>query len=256
MVEHADFDEAYLSSIQVIQTGATVITPEFVRMLKDRFQADVQVMFGQTEAGGVMCKTFRGDPVELIAETVGQPYPHTELRVADVANGTTLETGVVGEIRLRSPFMTRGYFDNPAATAAAFDDEGFLRTGDLGVLDENGYLRVTGRLKEMIIRGSENIYPREIEDRLSDFPDVAECAVIGIPHPKFGEEVAVAIRCRAGTTIDVDLAREFLRDRIARQKVPKVWRLVDDFPRTASGKIQKFELVKWFTQADADAPLP
>lgn len=250
MVEHPDFDDFDLSSIQVIETGATVITPDFVRMLSERFGADVQVMFGQTEAGGVMCKTFRGDPAGRIAETVGQPYPHTELRIADTATGETVETGIVGEIRMRSPFMTKGYFDNPAATAEAFDDAGYLRTGDLGVLDDEGYLRVTGRLKEMIIRGGENIYPREIEDRLSDFPDVAECAVVGLPHPKFGEEVAIAVRCRAGTTIDVERARTFLLERIARHKMPKRWKLVEEFPRTASGKIQKFELIALFSGED------
>ncbi|MBB4643027.1 AMP-binding protein, partial [Rhizorhapis suberifaciens] len=246
LLEHPDFDKRDLSSLEVIQTGGTTVAPEFVRQLRDRFHADVQVMFGQTEAGGVMCKTFRGEPVEIIAETVGQPYPHTELRIADTVTGQTLKTGEIGEIRIRSPYMTKAYFDNPAATAAAFDQEGFLRTGDLGTLDDKGYLRVTGRLKEMIIRGGENIYPREIEDRLGDYPGVAECAVVGLPDARWGEEVAVAIKCSAGTTIDIDAAREFLLDRIARHKVPKRWKIVSDFPRTPSGKIQKFELVKLF----------
>lgn len=246
LLEHPDFVTTDLSSLQVIQTGATTITPEFVRRLIEGFRADVQVMFGQTEAGGVMCKSLRGDDVAVIASTVGRPYPHTELRIAAVATGETLDTGQVGEIRIRSPYMTKGYFDNPGATAAAFDADGYLCTGDLGTLDDHGYVRVTGRLKEMIIRGGENIYPREIEDRLGDFPDVAECAVVGVPSERWGEEVAVAIRCRAGTTIDVEAAREFLLARIARHKVPKIWKLVDDFPRTASGKIQKFEVIRAF----------
>jgi fatty-acyl-CoA synthase len=248
MMEHPDFDSTDLSSLQVIQTGGAVVTPDFIRLVAERFQCDVQVMFGQTEAGGVMCKSLRGDSADVIASTVGKPYPHTELRIADTATGATVDTGVVGEIRIRSPFMTRGYFDNPEATAAAFDEEGYLRTGDLGTLDDNGYVRVTGRLKEMIIRGGENIYPREIEDRLGEFPDVAECAVVGVPNARWGEEVAVAIRCRAGTTIDVEAARDFLLSRMARHKVPKIWKLVDDFPRTASGKIQKFEVVRLFEE--------
>ncbi|MEJ7925699.1 AMP-binding protein [Sphingobium sp. AN641] len=250
IMEHPDFDKTDLSSLEVIQTGATTVSPEFVRRLGDRFHADVQIMFGQTEAGGVMCKSLRGDPVEVIAGTVGKPYPYTELKISDAVTGDTLGIDQIGEIRIRSPYMTRGYFNNPEATAAAFDEQGFLRTGDLGTLDEHGYVRVTGRLKEMIIRGGENIYPREIEDRLGDFPGIAECAVVGVPHPRWGEEVAVAIKCHAGTVIDVEEAREFLLNRISRHKVPKMWRLVDDFPRTASGKIQKFELVKLFAEPE------
>jgi fatty-acyl-CoA synthase len=253
IMEHPDFDKTDLSSLKVIQTGGTTVAPEFVRRLRDRFHADVQIMFGQTEAGGVMCKSLRGDPAEVIAGTVGKPYPHTELKISDAVTGATVGTDRIGEIRIRSPYMTRGYFDNPEATAAAFDEEGFLRTGDLGTLDDKGYVRVTGRLKEMIIRGGENIYPREIEDRLGDYPGIAECAVVGVPHERWGEEVAVAIRCHAGTTINVDDAREFLLNRIARHKVPKMWRLVDDFPRTPSGKIQKFELVKQFAKPDEKA---
>lgn len=246
LMEHPDFAATDLSSVEVIQTGGTVVTPEFIRLLAERFGADVQVMFGQTEAGGVMCKSLRGDPIEVIAATVGRPYPHTELRICDTATGQVVGTGEVGEIRIRSPYMTKGYFDNPEATAAAFDAEGFLKTGDLGTLDDGGNVRVTGRLKEMIIRGGENIYPREIEDHLGEYPDIAECAVVGIPDARWGEEVAVAVRCRPGSSIDVEAAREFLLGRIARHKVPKAWKLVDDFPRTPSGKIQKFEVVRQF----------
>ncbi len=253
IMEHPDFDKTDLSSIEVIQTGGTTVSPEFVRRLIDRFNADVQIMFGQTEAGGVMCKSLRGDPVEVIAGTVGKPYPYTELKISDAVTGATLGIGEIGEIRIRSPYMTRGYFDNPVATTAAFDEEGFLRTGDLGTLDDLGYVRVTGRLKEMIIRGGENIYPREIEDRLGDYPGIAECAVVGVPHARWGEEVAVAIKCHAGTTIEVEEAREFLLNLIARHKVPKMWRLVEDFPRTSSGKIQKFELVKLFAEPEEKA---
>jgi fatty-acyl-CoA synthase len=246
MVEHANFATTDLSALRLVLTGGTMITPDFVRLVEQRFKVGVQVMFGQTEAGGAMSKTLRSDPIETIAATVGRPYPQTEMRIADVQTGQTVAAGVIGEIRLRSPFMTTGYFENPQATAAVFDDAGYLRTGDLGTLDERGYLRVTGRLKEMIIRGGENIYPREIEDRLGAFPGVAECAVVGVPHPRWGEEVAVAIRCHAGDAIDLDDARQFLLDRIARHKVPKLWKLVPEFPRTPSGKIQKFTVAEWF----------
>lgn len=246
MIEHETFREADLSSLQVVVTGGTTITPEFVRMVYERFRADVQVMFGQTEAGGAMCKTYRTDMVETIAATVGRPYPHTAMRIADVKTGTTLGCNEIGEIRIHSPFMTDGYFDNPKATASAFDHEGFLCTGDLGELDERGYLHITGRLKEMIIRGGENIYPREVEDILGEYPGIAEVAVVGVPSEKWGEEVAVAIRCGAGKLLEVEALREFMLARVARHKIPKLWKIVPEFPRTASGKIQKFEVVKWF----------
>lgn len=246
LIEHPNFRQTDLSSVQVIQTGGAPVTPDFIRLLLSSFGADVQVMFGQTEAGGVMCTNRRNSPVDLIASTVGSPLPHTSLKISRPATGETVQTGEVGEIRISSPFMTKGYFDNPDATAAAFDAEGYLCTGDLGSLDDIGLVRVTGRLKEMIIRGGENIYPREIEDRLGEFPNVSECAVIGVPSERWGEEVAVAIRCSAGTTIDVEAARAFLLDRLARHKVPKIWKIVEDFPRTPSGKIQKFELVQIF----------
>ena len=251
MIEHPDFATTDLSALKLVLTGGTVITPDFIHLVRERFHVGVQVMFGQTEAGGAMCKTLRSDPIEVIAQTVGRPYPQTEMRIADVATSATVEAGTVGEIRLRSPFMTTGYFENPQACASLFDDDGYLRTGDLGVLDEAGYLRVTGRLKEMIIRGGENIYPREIEDRLGEFPGVAECAVVGVPHPRWGEEVAIAIRASAGDTVDMDAAREFLLARIARHKVPKMWKLVPEFPRTPSGKIQKFAVIDWFVAETA-----
>jgi fatty-acyl-CoA synthase len=247
LLDHEKFTETDLSSLRLVLTGGTVITPDFVKLLHDRFNADVQVMFGQTESGGGMTKTYRGDPIDRIAATVGRPYPHTEMRIADPVTGATLPTGSAGEVRIRSPFMTREYFDNAAATKAAFDDLGFLRTGDLGSLDALGYLRIHGRLKEMIIRGGENIYPREVEDALAEFDGIVESAVVGVPHPRWGEEVAAAIRCRSGMAVEPDRVRDFLLDRIARHKVPKLWRIVADFPRTPSGKVQKFEVVRWFS---------
>lgn len=245
MLEHETFATADLSSLQLLLTGGTTIAPEFVRLVRDRFGVDVQVMFGQTESSGAISKTYRSDSIKRIARTVGRPYPHTALRIAGIPNGETVTTGVPGEIRIRSPFMTREYFDNPEATAAAFDSEGFLRTGDVGTLDADGYLSITGRLKEMIIRGGENIYPREIEDTLGEFPGVLEVAVVGLPHPRWGEEVAAAVRC-SGAAADPEALREFLLTRLARHKVPKQWRIVDDFPRTPSGKIQKLEVARWF----------
>jgi len=142
--------------------------------------------------------------------------------------------------------MMSGYFGDPAATLMAFDEEGFLRTGDLGSLDCDGYLKVTGRIKEMLIRGGENIYPREIEDALSEFPGVAEAAVVGIPSKKWGEEVAAAIRFFPGQDVEIEVIRAFLENRLARHKIPSRWNVVQDFPRSSLGKIQKYEIAKSF----------
>ncbi|MEJ2410841.1 MAG: AMP-binding protein [Novosphingobium sp.] len=248
MIEHSDFAQTDLSALEVLSTGGTVITPDFVRMAKQKLGADVQVMFGQTEAGGAMCQTFRSDPDERTAETVGRPYPHTALKIAALDRPGLCEIGEIGEIRIKSPFMMAGYFDNPEGDLAAFDEEGFLRTGDLGRIGDDGYVRVTGRLKEMVIRGGENIYPREVEDALSEFPEIAEAAVLGIADPKWGEELVAVLRPAAGSSIDVEQIAEQLRERIARHKVPKKWRVVADFPRTPSGKIQKFELPALFAE--------
>ncbi len=245
ILDSPEFPQTDLSALQLVLTGATTITPEFVRLVGEKFKCDVQVMFGQTEAGGGMTKTFRGDSPEVIAATVGRPYPHTAMRITNVQTGAAA-AGEIGEIRIKSPFMTTGYFENPKATEAAFDDDGYLRTGDLGTLDAAGYLHITGRLKELIIRGGENIYPREVEDALAEYPGIIESAVVGIPHERWGEEVAVALRCGTDKTVDIDAARDFLITRIARHKIPKLWKIVPEFPRTASGKIQKFEVINWF----------
>ncbi|SCW71817.1 fatty-acyl-CoA synthase [Sphingobium faniae] len=248
MIEHPSFAATDLSALELLLTGGTVITPDFVLMAKRVLGTDVQVMFGQTEAGGAMCKTLRQDPVERISGTVGKPYPHTALKIARPDDGQRCAVGEIGEIRIKSPFMMAGYFNNPEGDANAFDDEGFLRTGDLGQVDADGYVRVTGRLKEMVIRGGENIYPREVEDALGTFPEIAEAAVLGIPDPKWGEEIVAVLRPAANAEIDVDVVVERLREKIARHKVPKKWRIVPDFPRTPSGKIQKFELSALFEE--------
>ncbi|MGE4431542.1 MAG: class I adenylate-forming enzyme family protein [Sphingobium sp.] len=248
MMEHQDFPATDLSALELLLTGGTVITPDFVLMAQRVLGTDVQVMFGQTEAGGAMCKTLRKDPVERISETVGKPYPHTALKIARMDGAGRCAIGEIGEIRIKSPFMMAGYFNNPDGDSAAFDDEGYLRTGDLGQIDADGYVRVTGRLKEMVIRGGENIYPREVEDALGAFPEIAEAAVLGIPDPKWGEEIVAVLRPAGSAVIEIETIAEQLRERIARHKVPKKWRVVADFPRTPSGKIQKFELSALFVE--------
>lgn len=251
MFEHPNYASTDLSSLQAMLFGGTTLTPAFLNMAHERTGARVQTVFGMTEGAGEIMKTELGDSSEIVAETVGRPLPHIDLRIVSPTDGAVVERGEVGEIRYRSPYMTSGYFGDPEATASLFDGDGFLRTGDLGMMDAEGRVHVTGRLKELIIRSGMNIYPREIEDALAEYPGVAEAAVIGLPHDVYGEEVAVAIRAAAGSTIDLDDVREYLIGRVARYKVPKHWRLVPDFPRSSLGKIQKFEMKGLFAPADA-----
>jgi fatty-acyl-CoA synthase len=248
MIEHESFSGRDLSSFRHVVVGGTVITPAFINMVRERIGCSVQVVFGQTECSGDITKTLKGDPDSAIERTVGIPLPGMSVKITDPASGDIQEVGQMGEIRILSRYTARGYFGDAEASASLYDAEGYLRTGDIGMIDDDGRLRITGRLKEMIIRGGENIYPREIEDALGEFDGVAECAVFGVPHERWGEEIAVAVRL-SKPDASIDAMRDFLRDRIAHYKVPKHWQLVDDFPRNSSGKAQKFELQRLFGEA-------
>ena len=187
------------------------------------------------------------DSADDRAETLGRPLPQTEVRIADLRTGETAACGAVGEICTRGYLVMRGYLNAPEATAAAIDADGWLHTGDLGSMDERGYLRIAGRIKDMIIRGGENIYPREIEEVLISHPAVADASVLGFPDDHYGETVAAAIRVTAPGLAGDELAAddlaaelaEFCRARLAAYKVPIRWLITDAFPLTASGKIRK-----------------
>lgn len=248
MVEHPAFADSDLSSLETVWLGGTTITPDHVRLARDALGVEVQSIYGQTEACGIHSMTRRGEADDVISYTVGKPLNHGLIRIVDPAAGSPCAIGAVGEIRERSPVMTHSYFGDPAATAELFDSDGFMRTGDLGFIDADGNLRITGRLKDVIIRGGRNIYPREIEDLICTFPGIAEVAVIGVPHARWGEEVAAAIKPAAGGTVDPAALQAFLADRIAAYKVPKAWRLVDDFPRSGQGKIRKADLAPLFRE--------
>jgi fatty-acyl-CoA synthase len=173
------------------------------------------------------------------AETVGRPLPQTEIKIVSLDDGQTVPFGAVGEICVRGYLVMDGYLDDPAATSAAIDDAGWLRTGDLGSMDERGYLTIRGRVKEMIIRGGENIYPCEIEDVLLGHPAVAQVAVVGVTSAFWGEEVAAVIRLAGTVTPEPEELRAFCRERLAAFKVPAHWLFTDSFPLTAAGKVRK-----------------
>jgi fatty-acyl-CoA synthase len=211
------------------------------------------VSYGQTEASPSVTLNPRDDTIEDKALTVGPPLEQTEVKIAGIETGEILPLGAVGEICVRGYLVMHGYFEMPEETARAIDADGWLHTGDLGSMDERGYLKVTGRLKEMIIRGGENIYPREIEEILFAHPDVAEVAVVGVPDPHWGEQVAAFVRLRPGRWPTEQQLFEWVRRHLAPYKTPRHWRFVDVFPLNASGKIRKLELRdRWLEEQRAE----
>jgi fatty-acyl-CoA synthase len=242
MLEHPDFQTRDLSSLKFMMSGGTPVAPELVRRVEASFGVRYGMIFGQTETSGIVGQSRPDDAGEDKTERVGQPVTGTEVKIADPETGHVLPCDTIGEICVRGAGAMLGYFEMPEATAAAIDADRWLHTGDLGTMDNCGYLQVTGRLKDMIISGGENIYPRQIEDVLHTHPGVGDAAVLGTPHDYWGEQVVACIRPAAGTTPDPARWRNLLRKNLAGQKVPKRWFLVDAMPLTPSGKIQKFRL--------------
>jgi fatty-acyl-CoA synthase len=242
MMEHPSFATADLSSINAIYSGGSTVPASIVTALEQRLGAAFTIVFGQTECSPVALMTWTTDSITDKAETIGSPMPNVEVKIVDPDTGETVPIGAIGEICTRGYHIMHGYFENEAASAAAIDTDGWLHTGDLGAMDGRGYCTVEGRLKDMIIRGGENIYPRELEELLFRHPKVGEVAVIGVPHEKWGEEVAAFIRPVAGAVIDKDEMTAYMRASLAPHKTPKHWFVVDSFPLTGSGKIQKYKL--------------
>ena len=246
LLEHPDLARRNLSSVRALNTGAAPVLPELVQRTEATFGVPLTVAFSQTEASPSITMTRPEDPPEVRATTVGRPLPQTELKIVDPASGATVLPGTIGEICARGYLVMHGYFDNPEATAAAIDAQGWLHTGDLGRLDAAGYCRVEGRLKDMIIRGGENIYPREIEAVLFAHPTVSDVAVVGIPDDRWGEVVAAFVRPAPGQTPSAEDLFAYCRMHLAAYKTPRHWRFVEQFPQTPSGKIQKFILREQF----------
>jgi fatty-acyl-CoA synthase len=246
ILEHPSLADHDLGSLRTILTGGAYVPRELVQRAHEQLGADVLITFGQTESHGTMCTTRRHDSADDISTTVGLPLDHVEVAIADPASGEIVEVGAAGEILVRGNQVMAGYFSAPDETSAAIDEDGWLHFGDLGTMDERGYLRVIGRLKDMVIRGGENIYPREIEDVLARHPSIAEVAVVGVPDDAWGEEVAAVIRLQPelGQAPDPGALRDWCRDRLAHYKSPRLWFYVSAFPLTASGKIQKHRIVE------------
>jgi acyl-CoA synthetase (AMP-forming)/AMP-acid ligase II len=242
LLDHPALAATDTSSVRWLITGGAVVPPALVRRVEATFGVPLLVVFAQTEASPVMTQTSPDDAPDDRADTLGRALPQTEIKIVDTVDGGTVAPGVIGEICTRGYHVMTGYLDNPEATAAAIDPDGWLHTGDLASMDERGYCRIGGRLKEMIIRGAENIYPREIERVLFEHDDVADVAVLGVPDEKWGEQVAVFIRPAPGRTPDPEVLVAYCRERLAAHKTPRHWRVVDAFPMTPSGKVQKYKL--------------
>ena len=249
MLEHPDFPRRDLSSVRIAVSGGATVPPEIVRQIEERLGAPFSIIYGQTESSPLITSVRLGDAPEDRTTTLGRAAPQTEIKIVDPATQALVPTGVIGELCTRGYLVMHGYFDKPEATAAAVDPDGWLHTGDLGSMDERGYCHIEGRLKDMIIRGGENIYPREIEQILITHPAVADVAVVGVPDPKWGEQVAAFIRPASGQAPTAEELFAFCREHLAPHKTPRFWEFVEQFPLTPSGKVQKFVLREGFVTA-------
>lgn len=239
-----------VSSVRLTISGGSMVQPELVRRIRAAFDCDFQTVYGQTEASPLLTQGRSDDSLEDICETVGQAMPQTELSIRDPKTNKVLPVGEVGEICVRGYGVMLEYNGNPDATAAAIDGEHWLHTGDLGTMDARGYLKITGRVKEMIIRGGENLFPAEIEAVLLEHPDVLEAAVVGAPDEKWGEIVICFLRLAPGAQLDPAALSAHCRERISPQKTPAHWFAVTEWPLTGSGKIQKFVLRDRFVSGE------
>ncbi len=242
-LEHPRFDDYDLSSLRTgIMAGAPCPPALMRRVIEDLHCSEILIGYGETEASPLTHLTDREDSFERRTETVGCNLPHQEVKVVDTDSGATVPLGEIGEICFRGYHIMQGYYGDAQATAKAVDGHGWLFSGDLGTMDADGYVKITGRRKEMIIRGGENIYPREIEDTLFAHPKVSEVAVFGIPDDYYGEEVMAWVQLHQGELATVEEMRDYCRARLAHFKVPKLIWFVEEFPMTVTGKLQKFRM--------------
>jgi fatty-acyl-CoA synthase len=231
-----------LRALRSVSSGGAVVPAELVRRVGTEIGASVTIVFGMTECSGFVSQTLLDDTPEDIAETIGTPLPGVETRVVDPNTGDDVTVGEVGELLVRAFNVMAGYHDQPDATADAFAPGGWLRTGDLVTADGRGYLRIVGRLKDLVVTGAENVYPAEVEAVLNEHPAIANVAVIGLPDERWGECVTAVIIPTPGADVDQPTLVRFAGERLARYKVPRRWIVVDDLPLTASGKVQKHVL--------------
>ncbi len=239
-----DFASYDLSTLRTgIMAGSPCPVEVMKRVVAEMQMAEVTIAYGMTETSPVSTQTRRDDDLERRVSTVGSVHPHVEVKVIEPTTGLTLPRGEPGELCTRGYSVMLGYWDEPEKTADVLDRAGWMHTGDLATMDEAGYLNIVGRIKDLVIRGGENVYPREIEEFLHSHPDVADVQVIGVPDAKYGEELCAWVTMREGAEpLTAEAVREFCAGRLAHYKVPRYVQVVDGFPMTVTGKVRKVEM--------------
>jgi fatty-acyl-CoA synthase len=242
-----------VSSVKRIMSGGSMVAPELVRKAQATFGSVVQIIYGQTETSPGITLAWHDDSLEDLTQTIGQPLPNMDVAILHPQTNEVVPIGEQGEICTRGYHVMTGYNDNPEATAKAIDKDGWLHTGDLGRMDARGYLKITGRVKEMIIRGGENLFPAEIENTMLEHGDIAQVAVVGVPDSVYGEQVACFMQTRGDRRPSPAELKAFIRERLSPQKTPHYWIWVEAWPLTGSGKIQKFVLAQQFEKGEHTA---
>ncbi len=242
-LDHPDFEQYDTSSLRTGIMAGSPCPIEVMKKVVDVMGAsEITIAYGQTESSPVITQTHTDDPIEFRVSTVGRKLPEVEVKILDLETDEEVGTGEQGDLCTRGYHVMKGYYKMEDRTREVIDGDGWLHTGDLAVMDENGYVKITGRAKDMIIRGGENVYPREIEEFLYTHPDVSDVQVYGVPDEKYGEQIAAAIIPKSGTSLTEEDVKEFCRENIAHFKVPEYVDFVEEYPMTASGKIQKYKL--------------
>ncbi|MCG8395033.1 AMP-binding protein [Bacillus atrophaeus] len=242
-LHHKHFSSYDLSHLRTgIMAGSACPIEVMKAVIEKMGMKEITIAYGQTESSPVITQTRADDSLQRRVETVGRALPHIEVKIVQPGTSIEVARGVQGELCTRGYHVMKGYYKDPEATASAIDADGWLHTGDLAVMDEQGYCRITGRLKDMLIRGGENIYPREIEELLYQHPKVLDVQVVGVPDAKFGEEAAAWIKLKEGQTASAEELQAYCKGKIARHKIPRYIVFTNEYPMTASGKIQKFKL--------------
>jgi fatty-acyl-CoA synthase len=243
MLGHPDFHDFDLSSLRTgMMAGSPCPTEVMKQCVDEMHMGEVTIGYGMTETSPVSTQTSPDDPLDKRVGSVGRVHPHVEIKVIDAASGATVARNEPGEFCTKGYSVMLGYWNEPQMTAAAIDADGWMHSGDLAVMDDEGYVSIVGRIKDMIIRGGENIYPREVEEFLYTHPDIVDVQVVGVPDQKYGEELVAWVRLREGATMTRDELAAFCTGRIAHFKIPRYVHVTDEFPMTVTGKVQKYRM--------------